>query len=322
MSLEFVDGFDSYTQGSEGSLRWDVNGPGNPVSGGRYGGSYCTSGNPTKTVQNAVTRTVGCAFRYNSSNQLIIQLRDGGTGQIDLRVDSSGHLTLMRNNGGTLLATSTFAMSFNTWYYLELQATINSTTGYCEGRANGVTWVTFTGNTQQSSNALTNQISFFTNGGWFDDIYSRNDSTFMGELSIVADLSNAEGDTLNWTPNSGTAHFSRVNEASQDADTSYNFDATVGNLDLYKFPSRTITAGNTIAAIAFDMIARKDDVGVRQIAEQCKSSGTVYTGTTQTMSGSYVNYQQIREVDPATSTAWGTAAIGASGAQFGVKTIA
>lgn len=332
MALEFVDGFDSYTSSSgDEALRWDIASGYTPAAVGRYGGNAITGLNMQmrKAMPNAATRTLGCSYKNSrgswSAGQGILRLFDAGTIQIEIQTNTSGALVIFR--GGTAIATSSNVMSLNTWYVIELQATIDPSAGYAEVRVNGVMWANFTGNTRQTANSYSNQIgiAFATSNGdvWLDDFYCRNDTTWMGELSIPADLPNAEGDTQQWTPNSGTAHFSRVNEASaHDSDTSYLSDLTPGNVDLFKFAARTIAGSGSVVAIAISYYARKDDVGTRQIAEACKSGGSVFAGATQTMAGGYNFFQEIRETDPATSAAWATSAVGASGAQFGVKTIA
>jgi hypothetical protein len=61
-------------------------------------------------------------------------------------------------------------------------------------------------------------------------------------------------------------------------------------------------------------------MGTRQIAEVCRSGGTNYVGTTQTLGSSYLMYRQIHETDPATSAAW--TQTGLNSAEFGVKVVA
>ena len=323
MALEFVDGFDSYgtTAGSaaEGIVRWDAGLNTLPTATGRYGGNAATSSSLTKVLPTAVTRTVGAAFKFGTSFSVgnIIVLRDVTTVQLAIRVNATGTLSLMR--GSTAIATSTPTVFVNTWYYIELQGTVDPTSGYAEIRVNGRTWSTFSGNTRNTANSYSNSlmVSIPANGGLFDDVYSRNDSTWMGEISIGTDMPNAEGDTIQWTPNSASIHWNRVAEIPYDSDTTYNSSSTVGNIDLYKFPSRTIVASSVLAAVVCTPIERTD--GTNSSAEQCKSGGTVYTGATNSMTTAYKGYMEIHEVDPATSAAWTNANLNL--AQFGVKVI-
>lgn len=316
MSLEIIDGFDSYTLASEGTTRWDT---GQATSAnGRYGGNVIAT-SITKTLPNAVTRTCGAAFKtgtsFTAGNWIV--LRDSATIQVAIKINATGTISILR--GGTSLNTSTDFLSVSTWYYIELQATIDPTTGYIEVRINGKTWLTFTGNTRNTTNSFSNVfvLGVPANGGFIDDAYCRNDSTFMGELSIQSDLPNAEGDTIQWTPNASTIHWNRLSEANYDSDTTYNSNATIGNIDLYKFPNRTIAAGSSISAVCIHCIERTDTTGT--VAEQCKSGGTVFTGATKTMTTSYTGYDEFHETDPATSAAWTNANLNL--AQFGVKVI-
>jgi hypothetical protein len=218
----------------------------------------------------------------------------------------------------------------NVWYYFEFQATIHASAGAVTLKVSdaGVTttWASASGvNTQTTANATTNGVRF-ANAGYpvtIDDFYCLNSSgsvnnTFLGECRILTGLPNVDGSSLQWTPSAGTSHFAMVDETNPNDDTDYVSSATVGQIDLLGIPD--IAPSGPILGVQSVLCARKDDVGLRQIADQCKSGATTATGATVTLNTTYGMSRQIRETDPATGAAW--TAAGVNAAEFGIKVIA
>jgi len=110
-----------------------------------------------------------------------------------------------------------------------------------------------------------------------------------------------------------------VNEAAHDTDTTYVEDGTVGDEDMYDFTDST--AAGAISFTMHNIVARKTDAGVRQIAAECKSGGAaVSVGATQTLGTTYAAYRRILELDPNTAAQFALAALNA--AKWGAKVIA
>lgn len=347
MSLEFMDGFDHYNTTASALRKWDASSSVGGFFAGRFTGQSIGFTNQVgfvKTLTSIATRTMGFAYKcvaLPSPYYIISIFQDAGSTQVDLRLLPSGQLEVTRN--GTVLGTSSVAspMVANTWYYVEWQATINATTGSFTVRvtSGGVlaTWLTGTSqNTQNTSNATSNQVSVLSGGGgaasYFDDFYCLNPSgsvnnTFLGESRIVTNLPSADsgsaGTNTLWTPDTAGTHFSRVNESTgsfPDDDTSYVYSQTAGQLDTYKYPSATLTG--TIAGVQVTLCERKDNTGARTTAVEYRSSGgTNYTGSNSFSPGSsYEMDRQIYETDPATSAAW--TQTGINGAEFGINLVA
>jgi hypothetical protein len=340
MSLEFMDGFDHYTQ-SNALRKWDTVGSTTIVSPGRFGGAAAQLWNGgflalTQGQLSALaTRTIGFAMypsQYGSGIQ-IVGFLDSGSIQVDLRLDASGHLVATRN--GTTLGTSTYTLTISIWVYVEIQATINSTTGSVVvkvwGGSNPGTWLNLTAqNTQATTNATSNGIRFYDFGkgsasAFLDDVYVLNSSgsvnnTFLGECRILTSLPTADSATNKaWTPDTGTVHFSRVNETSPDDDTSYVYSATAGQLDTYTFA--TVSPAGAVAGVQTTLCARKDDVGSRTISAEYRGGGANYTGANSFSPASgYLMYRQIYETDPATGLAWTAGGINAG--EFGINCVA
>ena len=113
---------------------------------------------------------VGLAFRSHtsvySSGEHIVSLRDGSAIQLELRIESgeSSNEIVLRRGLTQIASLGSFAN--NEWVYLELKATIDSTSGSYECRANGISVCSDTVvNTSQSGNAFADSICFGYNSG-------------------------------------------------------------------------------------------------------------------------------------------------------------
>lgn len=74
-------------------------------------------------------------------------------------------------------------------------------------------------------------------------------------------LPKAEGAYLQWTPSTGTTHYSLVDESSCNGTTDYVSTATVGNRDSYVVSTSTVPAGSTITDIAIRPCASRNSGG-------------------------------------------------------------
>ena len=342
MAIEFMDGFD-HVAIADLLIKWDTSGnnSNSSIVTGRYAGYALQQGvgggqSPcqVKTLSggNLVTRIMGFAVRFYNSfdNTCICGFRDNGANQIELRRTATGYWTVTRN--GTVIETSATTYALSTWYYIEFKATIGSgTSGSYEVRLNGATLMNNGGNgcnTQNTANAYANQVFLGSVNNCYqqvDDLYvlrtdTAPNNTFLGECRIFTNLPTGDSSTnKQWTRSTGSNNYALVDEATQNSDTDYTYDATPGHIDTFTFASITPTGG--IAAVALNMCARKDDAGTRQIAEETRQSSTEYTSSdTKTLTSSYLIHQNIREVDPATSLPW--SASGVNSAEMGVKVIA
>src|SRR4051812_5211725 len=104
-----------------------------------------------------------------------MQMFDGTTTQVELRVNSTSQLYVTRNN--TTLGTSTLALTPGSgWHYIEWQVTINSTTGAAQVWVDNVSWLNLTNvNTNNSGTAQVNKIRYSgmsssSPGGYWKDM--------------------------------------------------------------------------------------------------------------------------------------------------------
>ena len=327
MAMIFMDGFDYYSA-TQMTRKWTaVSGP--VLQTGVYGNGKAMAFNSASVnlPANYATGLIGFHIFVPSAftAQTLWQFKDAGTIQVDLRIDATGALFFTRN--GTVLGSpSSNRLAANTWYWLEVKVTINSSTGAAEVRVNGTSWLALSAqNTQTSASAFFNQIgNAVGTGAWFWDSFHFWDTTgslnntWIGEHAISTLFPNGAGSHTDWTKSGGAANFSQVNENPADDDTSYNFSNTAGQIDSYAMADLVQTAG-TIAAVAINTVDRVDDASPHVIHHYYLSSGVAAESPDISPSSGYANHQSIRETDPNTSAAWTIAGVNAM--EAGVKLI-
>jgi hypothetical protein len=280
--------------------------------------------------------TMGVAFavRFSALPQAaampIVAFCDGGTTQVDLRVDGAGNITITR--AGSLLATVPLSVKTNAYIHLELKVKFDPTVGTIYLGINGVQALNLTGqNTRNSVNSyanvinmgvlLTNTTNSITTNVDFDDfiVYDGQANDPQGNPDITGPigdcaatwlLPNGAGTTTQWTPDAGT-NYARVNEATPDGDTSYVSSSTVGQIDTYAIADlpANIQSVKSIAVVSF---ARKDDAGARQIAAEIRTGGVNYQGTSvYTMATGYAYFMNNWGSNPNTLAAWTPAGVNA-----------
>lgn len=355
MALLFMDTFDHYYNSTLGALKWTqaaANGTFTLSStstsalafpGGGQVLTHSSGGNNVVTsktlASNYTTGIAGGWFYFTSlpgTTEAILGLSDGASlpCQVSVAGDGAGHLTVYRGHSsgsaGTLLATSASTISTNTWYHIELKATINNTTGAYEVRVNGsaVIGPTTGANTRNSAN---NQFNVFTllNGAsgnsltqcklaYVCDTSGSSAADFLGVVRGVVLQPSGAGNYAQWTANSG-ANFYTVKESPVvDGDLSFNATGTANNIDSFTMTDLPSGSGTVMAAQTV-IYARQDAGAARTMAPFFRISSTDYTGTTVSLAASYAYYLQQYSVSPATSSAWTVSELNA--AESGYKLI-
>ena len=348
MAIVYVEGYD-WTAGNpqftnDLGIRYNVGGSPNNMSqylpGGRFGGNAATIGGGQFTSFQLKNGPFGprivwgfaCKIEGIQGAQVpLVELWDGlngsgGTAQCTLGMDSTGHLVaLAGNNGAPLGLAGPTVPAFNAWFYIEIDVLIGSGgTGSFRCDLDGVTQFNLAGvTTQQSGIAQCSWIMHLGNWGGhstqYDDEYVKTTAGPLGPSRIVLKKPSSDGALTQWTASPVGPHFSNVNEVPADGDTTFNFDATAGDIDLYGFTALGQTPAH-IWAVQVDLYARKDDAAARAIATEVRSGGANFVGASQTLSSTYLaSILQIYEQDPNTAAAWTLANLDA--AQFGVQTI-
>lgn len=348
MALLFCDSFDHYATGDMGA-KYKASAPGTGASitsSGRFGSCFEASDTHAyggyQWGTNPQTLIFGCALlvtgSQGSGRMGIMALYDGGTNQIDLRLNSINQLILSRNN--TLLNTGATILSNNVWYYVECKVKIaTGTSGTYEVRLNGV--AEFSSGAANTSGAGTTQANIlYVNGnkvnsgagGYsgpvtrIDDLYLCDSSgsvnnDFLGDIRVEALFPNGNGNSSQFTGSDGnsTDNYLLVDESTPNGDTDYVADATVGDKDTYAFTNPTPTSGS-VFGVQICHYSRKTDAGTRSARSLARLSGTdADNGSDQALSTSYLYYCDMRETKPGGGS-WSLSDV--SSAEFGVKVAA
>ena len=158
----------------------------------------------------------------------------------------------------------------------------------------------------------------------FDDFYIADDqgsgvTDFQGDSRIEAIFPESDGSNLDWTPDSGTSHWDRVEEVVPDEDDSYVATTAPGDKDSYNY--QTVSGAGDIIAVQVNMFARKEASGTKKIKAIARSGGTDYQSTEEhAVSMEYKDYRAIFETNPDTAAAWTPAEVNAS--EFGMEVTA
>jgi hypothetical protein len=335
MALLHMDGFDQYgtdavTLPASYWTSWSA--PSSQLITGRSGTGKALRRLSALTVHQYslpstyATLIMGAAFRFSSgAATAMFAMNDSNANQLVVAKDSNNKLVLYRGTPtGSLLATSTNSFSLDTWYHVEIKATIHNTAGAYEVRVNGssVGWIPAATNvnTRGTANNHANQVALnatsnLVNLNDIDDFYVLDTSgsrlnDFLGDSKIETKFPDGAGTTTQWTPTAGQ-NFECVDNNPPN-DSVFVSSETSGHRDLYNFGN--LADGSVLAAVLLQR-ASKSDAGTRSIQPACRSGGTVFLGAAQALGTSFVWYPKVYDVDPNTSAAWTLSTL--NSAEFG-----
>jgi len=242
--------------------------------------------------------------------------------------------SLLTDNGTTIGAT-TWAPSIGVYYHFSILATINNTTGALSFKVNGSEQLNggsgYTNiDTQNGGTAGWTRFGFARDGATPNQYicdFVVNDGTSAvnnghpGDCAVLVNIPNAvNGGNTGFTPNGGTFHGDRVREIPLDDDTTYNASTASGQRDTYVFPSLALASG-TIKSVINRMALKLSEAGAATAVGVMRdiSGATNYDSTVvhSPSDASYTYFDDLREQDPATSSAWTVA--GVNDTELGVK---
>jgi len=108
----------------------------------------------------------------------------------------------------------------------------------------------------------------------------------------------------------GGGNVTLVSELVADADSTYVFDATVGDSDLYDMDDLPFTP-LAILGVVSKLYCKKSDAGSRNGQVLVKSGATQAAGADTVLSSTYTYLSKVDPVDPNTGAAWTVAGINA-----------
>jgi hypothetical protein len=346
MALLFIDSFDHYGT-ADITLKWSAASASAgtfliSTTGGRRGGGALSlkfDALTRKDLPGSTTLIVGAAIRFGDfgvtqTNYFLVV--GGVAGQhIYVGTNLDGSLGVWRRAGtflsdNVLLASTTAGVVQAAVYaYVEVKVTVSATVGKVRILVNGATVLNLVnintlgfGSTVEQASRVTLNAPYSgasSPATLFDDLYMCDDTgsinnDFFGDVRVDMVLPNADGTYHDFTPDTGTVHFSRVNEAVADS-LSNVASSTVGHKDSYHFTALTGIVG-LVRGVQIVDAATKDDAGVRSISHLAKSGVSESFSTALPLSTDRKLYTTIYETDPATGTNWTQSGINA--AEFGV----
>lgn len=355
MSLLTVCGFDT------DQLMWPGNVTGSPAnvvpSTGRTGGSSMRT---TQTI--ASTNTDGWVFPYTATASTLYcgfafkttafptstqgywagiwaSLGTAATrlpdtfDRLSLGITTSGLLQVKRGrsyDGTTLATASAGALRANEWSYIEIQWSINDTTGVCNVWNNGVQVISISNSDTQYSSASHDAVWLGhldmtgTHYAYFDDFYLLNTSgstcnTRLGDLVIETLYPNGNGNSSQWvgSDSNSTDNYQLIDESTIST-ADYVGSSTSTNKDTYAYGNLARTAG-TVHGVAINSYAAKTDAGTSDFKHVSRSSTTEVDSAAISPATGYAGYQSFQETDPNGGGAWSVTTVNA--AEFGVKRV-
>lgn len=326
MALLWFDGFESYNNAADMDILPNLKAYNINLATGRRGGRALyvgyenryymaeITGNPATVIKGFAFRLAGTPT-YSAGYPFlrIYDALEGGNVHLNFYINSSRNIEV-RNSAFTLLGTTSgVTIATNVWYYFEVKATINSSTGAVEIKIDETQRLNLTSqNTQNGANAYAGAMKFRQAnvvGPYFDDLYicdtsgSKNND-FLGDVRIDILRPNAAGTYTDFTPSAGSNH-ENVDEAyGPDGDTTYNDGANVGDQDSYQMPDLPAPAGTTIYGVKTQGTVRKTDAGAMKCKLLTRAGTTDDLGDEIALSDSFVTHTEIFENNPDDSAAW------------------
>jgi hypothetical protein len=222
-------------------------------------------------------------------------------------------LSVYRGSDNSVVGTGTIPILANYWYYIELGFVI-ADSGSTDTRNGG------TGDMTEF------EVRASSGSSWYiDDLYlcDGNGSvcnTFQGDIRVQAIFPTADGGTTQWTPSTGTTHYTLVDEATPNT-TDYVSETTAGEKDTFAFGNLTPTSGS-VKGVQTLIYASSDDAGSPTMCA-VYGNGTpasdVDGTTTSPLSTTWAYYIETKDQNPVGSTDWTISSV--NGAEFGVKRV-
>lgn len=252
----------------------------------------------------------------------LYDVRDATVSHVLVRANSDGSIAAYRggNNtdfgagGGsaTLLGVSAAGVvQANVPFQMQTSVTVDPAAGAVTIKVNGTSVLTLAGqNTQNSGTAfITNVIVGaydHNNPGYVyhDDLYFAD--AFLGDQRVDSHYLTGDGAHGDGTPSTPGDHYLMADEASPDDDATYVTLAVAGDRESYAHEAFK-NSGAPITAVILVADVRKTDAGGAQWAPGFTEPGSPagdYDGVAVGITVDWGRYQQVFDVDPATSAAW------------------
>jgi len=219
----------------------------------------------------------------------------------------------MINIEGTVVATEPTLYLNNRWYLIEAHLKLGSSNGVVEVKMDGNLVLQYTGNTNPNSRSAITRVTFSNKNeqAFWDDIAINDtsgseDNSWCGDGRIVLLKPNANGDTNQWTPSSGS-NYQCVDEGfPANDDTDYVTTDTTNQKDLYNLENWSLPSNSIIKRVWAIARAKKTSSDLASINVGLKTNSQEYWMASDTpLITSYKNYYGNQYTkNPATSNNW------------------
>jgi len=326
---------------SQASLitRWNGCGVGNPNMGVKANAG--NRGNPAlylpfgasiaQTFAHQNKYTIGFTLNIESlagvGGGALISFYNCTRSLVTLFVNTDGSILVFGNDTpATVILTTGVVLTATTDCFLSFSATISGTTNMtvdAEVRVNGVSVGTGSASIGRNVNTLVSNTATFnrvflesgmaTNGrAYISDLYlndgSGSTNTGFSEtnvapyLRIDPILPNGDNTPLQWTPNSGSVHYDRIDELPADT-ADYNGSSTAGNVDSYNWENIPSFIG-TVGSVQISYFGLSTEEGLRTFCANIGAGGTEEQSDTFGLCSTPLYHHQAFDLDPATAEAW------------------
>jgi hypothetical protein len=265
-----------------------------------------------------------------------MHFQNGSGGQVQVNRGNDGSLIFRNRGTGTILGTTPGAIISGSGVlgWLSIKIFVHDTNGTIQVRKPNGSLILDLANVDTRSRAeddLISSVNFFnfnSGGGPIIDDYMIFDTAGSAPFNDwTKDIGlrwldpNAVGNhnDLTLTGGSGGNHYTAVNEANADGDTSKVSSANVGDRDTYGFSDLASNIGGTILAVSGVPTWKASDGGGREGGISVRNGGvTADAATTKSLeAGVYKTDRIIMLTDPTDSAAWTRAKV--NSAEFGPK---
>lgn len=337
MALIFCDGFDHYAT-ADMLKKWDTGTSSLPViqpnTGRRGVGALSCSTDVRLYKHIAPVQTVVVGFAFKPTGIGVASMFETTAILMLSDVAVSAHLGVFFLNDNSirvgryvsatnfvqLLTSPVNSAPVNAWTYVEIKATIDDVAGAVEMRINGVSVAAVAGvDTRAAGGAYVNRVSLgcgvaSSTAALYDDFYlcdttGVTNNNFLGDVRIDTLLPNADGTHTQFTPSTGTTHYTLVDEATTPDTSDYVSSSTVGHKELFGLTN--LSSVGSILGIQVNSLTFKDDAGTRSGANLIRSGSSEAQGAAKVLGISPVYNVSVHETDPATGATWTLASVNA-----------
>lgn len=278
----------------------------------------------TYALPNGAVTTVGMAFRLwvsqvptdTSINPGVFVKDASNNPLIGIGLNPTGGINLYFGGSTTILAsTTTPVVTANGWWHIEVKFTTGSSTGAVEVRVEGDTVLTTTGQNYGSAgiglvgwgNILgttdDDTFSYYKDVVVWDTNGSQNNN-FLGSV-LVGDIPLTSDVTFTGWTSTGANGFSVLNNTDPANDGTNFIGAPTPPPTAGVFAHATLPPNTTsVKAIITRVRAKKSDGGDGSLQTSLISGTSTVNGANRPITITYTYWEDVFEIDPATSAPW------------------